>query len=267
MHCDDLGPRMLEYLAGTLPDDELAAIRAHLTQCATCRDEMDATAELWGELGEVPAPRAESARMRARFDAALQGYIDGQSEPVARAVTARPAVWRLQPWVQLAGAAAVLVVGVALGRSLTQPPTVSPEIAELRQELRDTRQMVTLSLLTQQSASERLKGVTWSSQIEQPGREVVSALIETLRHDSNVNVRLASVDALRRFGGRETVRRDVVAALPQQDSPLVQIALIDFLLEAQGPDAAMTLRRIAEDMMFDKAVRARAERGLRQVGL
>jgi hypothetical protein len=58
-----------------------------------------------------------------------------------------------------------------------------------------------------------------------------------------------------------------VAALPQQESPLVQIALIDFLLEAQGPDAAMTLRRIAEDMMFDKAVRARAERGLRQVGL
>jgi hypothetical protein len=127
--------------------------------------------------------------------------------------------------------------------------------------------MVTLSLLQQQSASERLKGVTSSSQIEQPGREVVSALIETLRNDSNVNVRLASVDALRRFGGRETVRRDVVAALPQQDSPLVQIALIDFLLEAQGPDAAMTLRRIAKDMMFDKAVRARAERGLRQVGL
>jgi len=137
----------------------------------------------------------------------------------------------------------------------------------LREELRGMRQMVTLSLLQQQSASERLKGVTSSSQIEQPGREVVSALIETLRNDSNVNVRLASVDALRRFGGRETVRRDVVAALPQQDSPLVQIALIDFLLEAQGPDAAMTLRRIAEDMMFDKAVRARAERGLRQVGL
>ena len=51
MQCDDLGPQMLEYLAGTLPDDELAEIRAHLTQCAACRDEMDATAELWDELG------------------------------------------------------------------------------------------------------------------------------------------------------------------------------------------------------------------------
>jgi len=266
MQCDDLGPRMLDYLAGTLSDDELSAIRTHLTQCETCRDEVDATAELWGELGAVSAPRPDSARMRARLDAALQGYIDGQSAPAAQAGR-RSQMWREQPWVQLAGAAAVLVVGVALGRFVTQPLPSNPEIAELRQELRDTRQMVTLSLLQQQSASERLKGVTWSSQIEQPGSEVVSALIETLRHDSNVNVRLASVDALRRFGGREGVRRDVVEALPQQESPLVQIALIDFLLETQGPEAAGVLRRLAGDMMLDKAVRDRAARGLRQVGL
>jgi hypothetical protein len=266
MHCDDLGPRILEYLAGTLPDDELAAIRAHVTQCAACREELDATAELWGELGALGAPRPESARMRARFDAALQGYIDGQSEPVARAAARQPSVW-LQPWVQFAGAAAVLVMGVALGRFVIQPQAADPEIALLRQELRDTRQMVTLSLLQQQSASERLKGVTWSSQIEEPGREVVSALVETLRRDPNVNVRLASVDALRRFGGRETVQRDVVAALPEQQSPLVQIALIDFLLEAQGPGAAPVLRKLAQDTMVDRAVRDRATRGLQQVGL
>ncbi len=128
MQCDDLGPRMLDYLAGALSDDELSAIRAHLTQCETCRDEVDATAELWGELGAVTAPRPDSARMRARFDAALQGYIDGQSAPAARAGRL-PLAWREQPWVQLAGAAAVLVVGVALGRFVTQPPPSNPEIA------------------------------------------------------------------------------------------------------------------------------------------
>ena len=71
MQCDDLGPEMLEYLAGTLPDDRLAEIRAHLAQCQACRDDVDATAELWNELGAAPAPRPESSRMRARFDAAL----------------------------------------------------------------------------------------------------------------------------------------------------------------------------------------------------
>src|ERR1051325_10827315 len=179
MHCTDLGPQMLEYLAGTLPDDRLAEIRAHLAECAACRDEVDATAELWNELGATAAPRPESARMRARFDAALQGYIDGQAESRVTAVAAfrRPS-WQSQSWVQFAGAAAVLVLGVVLGRFPMGPPQANPDIALLREELRDTRQMVTLSLLQQQSASERLKGVSTSSQLEQPSTEVVTALLE-----------------------------------------------------------------------------------------
>jgi anti-sigma factor RsiW len=270
MQCTDLGPQMLEYLAGTLPDDRLAEIRAHLAECAACRDDVDASAELWNELGAAPAPRPESARMRARFDAALQGYIDGQTE--SRVLTAlkpsRPS-WQSQPWLQFAGAAALLVLGVALGRFVISTPSPQPnsEIALLREELRDTRQMVTLSLLQQQSASERLKGVTTSSQLEQPGTEVVSALLETLKRDPNVNVRLASVDALRRFGNRDAVRKSVVEALPAQESPLVQIAMVDFILESAGPEAKSVLQRLVEDMMLNQAVRDRAARGLQRVGL
>ena len=270
MQCTDLGPQMLEYLAGTLPDDRLAEIRAHLAECAACRDDVDASAELWNELGAAPAPRPESARMRARFDAALQGYIDGQTE--SRVLTAlkpsRPS-WQSQPWLQFAGAAALLVLGVALGRFVISTPSPQPnsEIALLREELRDTRQMVTLSLLQQQSASERLKGVTTSSQLEQPSTEVVSALLETLKRDPNVNVRLASVDALRRFGNRDAVRKSVVEALPEQESPLVQIAMVDFILESAGPEAKSVLQRLVEDMMLNQAVRDRAARGLQRVGL
>ena len=267
MQCTDLAPQMLEYLAGTLPDDRLAEIRAHLTECAACRDEVDATAELWNELGASPSPRPESARMRARFDAALQGYIDGQMESRVSAVAAlrRPS-WQWQPWLQFAGAAGVLVLGIGLGRFATAPQA-NPDIALLREELRDTRQMVTLSLLQQQSASERLKGVTTSGQLEQPSTEVVTALVDTLRRDPNVNVRLASVDALRRFSSREVVRKSVIEALPQQESPLVQIAMVDFILEAAGPETRSVLQKLAEDMMLNQAVRARAERGLKQVGL
>jgi len=270
MQCTDLGPQMLEYLAGTLPDDRLAEIRAHLAECAACRDDVDASAELWNELGAAPAPRPESARMRARFDAALQGYIDGQTE--SRVLTAlkpsRPS-WQSQPWLQFAGAAALLVLGVALGRFVISTPSPQPnsEIALLREELRDTRQMVTLSLMQQQSASERLKGVTTSSLLEQPSTEVVSALLETLKRDPNVNVRLASVDALRRFGNRDAVRKSVVEALPEQDSPLVQIAMVDFILESAGPEAKSVLQRLVEDMMLNQAVRDRAARGLQRVGL
>jgi hypothetical protein len=271
MQCTDLAPQMLEYLAGTLPDDRLAEIRRHLAECASCRDEVDATSELWNELGAAPAPRAESARMRARFDAALQGYIDGQAESrVVSAAATRRSSWQWQPWVQVAGAAAVLLIGIGVGRLVPASPApapANPDMALLREELRETRQMVTLSLLQQRSASERLKGVNTTSQLERPSAEVVSALLDTLRYDPNVNVRLATVDALRRFSGRDVVRKSVVEALPSQESPLVQVAMVDFILEAAGPDVRSVLQRLAEDMMLDQAVRARAARGLQQVGL
>ena len=128
------------------------------------------------------------------------------------------------------------------------------------------RQMVTLSLLQQQSASERLKGVSFTGLIEQPGSEVTLALLDTLMHDPNVNVRLATIDALKRFAAGENVRRGAIEALNRQTSPLVQIALIDFVVDTNGRDAADTLRRLSSDPMLDQAVRGRAAQALQKIG-
>jgi hypothetical protein len=125
--------------------------------------------------------------------------------------------------------------------------------------------MVTLSLLQQHSASDRLKGVTFTEQLEQPGTDIAAALLDTLRYDANVNVRLATIDALKRFAGDDAVRRGTVETLPEQ-TPIVQIALIDFLVETGRRDAAAMLRRLSTDSMVDAAVRARAEQGLLRLG-
>ena len=147
---------------------------------------------------------------------------------------------------------------------MSQPaPTVTvPDVTALRDEVRDLRQMVTLSLMQQQSVTERLKGVSWSSQLDQPGNEVVAALIDTLMHDANVNVRLASIDALRRFAERDAVRSATVRALDTQTSPLVQMALIDFVVETQDREALETLRRLSQNKEANEAVRARAAWGI-----
>ena len=97
---------------------------------------------------------------------------------------------------------------------------------------------------------------------DQPGNEVVSALIDTLMHDANVNVRLASIDALKRFAEREVVRSAAVRALDTQESPLVQMALIDFVVETQDREALEALRRLSRDDEANEAVRARASWGI-----
>jgi HEAT repeat protein len=136
----------------------------------------------------------------------------------------------------------------------------------MRSEMHDLREMVSLSLMQQQSASERIKGVTWTGQLDRPSGEVVSALLDALMHDANVNVRLATIDALERFASRDDVRRGTIQAVQSQPSPLVQIALIDFMVKTNERESAATLRRIAMDPQANDAVRARAAWGLQQLG-
>jgi hypothetical protein len=50
-----------------------------------------------------------------------------------------------------------------------------------------------------------------------------------------------------------------------QDSPLVEIALIDVLVEANDKAAAPALRHLAEDAQADDAVRQRAAAGVRKL--
>jgi hypothetical protein len=163
-------------------------------------------------------------------------------------------------------AVAMLILGVAIGRLTVAAPGTDPQIAVLRSELGAMREMVTLSLLQQQSASERLRGVTYTDSLDQPGGAVTRALLDALMHDPNDNVRLRTIDALRRLAEQDAVRRGAVEALPRQRSPLVQVALIDFVVETNNRDAADALRRIAVDPMVDEQVRARAEQGLARLG-
>jgi hypothetical protein len=261
MRCEDVQAHLPDHLAGALTPADAERVGAHLQTCPDCAAEFEAAGDLWRQLAAIPAPRADSAGMRARFDAALDAH-----QPPAAAPSFRSRGRFRHSGLQAAAAAALLAVGIGIGRETAPEPEPDPQIGEMRAELREMRHMVTLSLLEQQSASERLKGVTYSSQIEQPGTDVVAALLDKLRYDVNVNVRLASIDALKRFAADESVRRGAVETLPEQTSPLVQIALIDFLVELKGREATETLRRLSMDSMVDEGVRERAVQGLELIG-
>jgi hypothetical protein len=280
MRCEDISAKFVDYLAGGLGRPERHEFEGHLALCPVCRAEIDSLSQTWERLADIPAIRPDSPAMRARLDILLDdraceaSRIDASArvesgQPtgtrIARSVSARISSWLqghifLRPLLQGCAALLLLVIGIQLGWEMR--PSGSREVRELSQEVRHLRQLVTLSLMQQQSASERLKGVSWSNQLDRPGNEVVAALIDTLMHDANVNVRLASIDALKRFAERDVVRSAAVRALDTQSSPLVQMALIDFVVETQDRGALDTLRRLSRDNTVNAAVRTRAAWGI-----
>lgn len=281
MRCEEVRQLWPDHLAGTLAPEIERALQGHVASCASCQAELAGLDPLWERLGEVEAVPTPSDRMRERFATMLAAEQGGAGAGAARpgggprVLAWRPRFWPDAPLVQMAVAASLLLVGVLVGRGLPPAGPQSPavpaaaapaqEIAGVRSELREMRQMLTLSLLQQQSATERLRGVSASEQLEQPGNEVVAALLDTLLHDPNDNVRLAAVDALRRFSSRDDVRRGTLRAAADTSAPLLQIAVIDFMVETRAPDAESVLRQLSQDQAVDEAVRGRAAMGLERL--
>lgn len=145
-------------------------------------------------------------------------------------------VFQLPDWSTLlprfAFAASFLIIGfvgayVFIGRMAT------PEVQQLTQEVSDLKEMMMLSLLEKESATDRLRAVSLSSEMDQASTKVTDALLKTLNNDQNVNVRLAALDALRPYVRDSSVRMALVKSITQQESPLVQVALAELMAALQ----------------------------------
>jgi hypothetical protein len=169
-----------------------------------------------------------------------------------------------RPAFQLLGAAAMVIVGLAAGYRLSGGGAGVGEMARLREEVHGLSNLLTVSLLNQESASERLKGVSLGAKSVGPDPEIAAALLFTLNHDGNVNVRLAALDALSRNLVDPVIRRDVIRALPVQKSPLVQVALVDLIVCINDAEARDVLRSAAQMPGLLPDVRKRIEQGIRQ---
>jgi len=247
MNCEQAREAMADALIGK-QDTEL---QDHLQACQSCAREFEQLRAPWQRMGawqaEEPGPH-----VRVRFHDMLDAYEQGIRERKAR--------WF---WFWQAGlAAACLLVGFFGGRGFTMH---NSDVSELRKEVSGMRQLVTLSLLQQQSATERLRGVNWAYQTEPSDMEVLGALLRTVNTDPNVNVRLAAMDAIGNFSGSSVARRGLVQALPKQTSPLAQVALVEMLVDMKQTEAKPQIQALLASSDLDPTVRDRMEQAINKL--
>ncbi len=246
MNCQEATERLLDSArqdSGAPPNPELDA---HLDSCAACRRELGELRETWAALGALPE-ESPSPALRARFDALLAGARTAAAArpqvpatAPATAIAWRPRFRPLDRLLPLAATLAALVIGFLAGR-IDAPP--GRELDALRQEVQSLNHMVALGFLARDSASDRLHGVSLASQQGGGDPQVLQALLQAVREDPNVNVRLAAIDALAPFAAEPVVRAGLLRDFDDQASPLVQVAVADAVLDADGEAARGAVER------------------------
>jgi hypothetical protein len=259
MNCDEMPERQASVWGGEASPAEREELAEHLAGCASCRAEAGALERLWNDLDalpdEEPGPRL-TERFRAMLDEEIAREGRGARAPLAdhRFGRGRRSAAPVLGWRQLTAIAATLVFGVLAGSQLARWRD-DRRIDELSREVSSLHETVTAALLTGASSSERLRGVAYGRTVSGSDPRVAAVLLRTLLQDPDVNVRLAALEALRPLAGRTEERERLVAAVSRQDSPLVQLSLIEVLLDSAGSSPRGDLGPLLEDRNLDPAVR------------
>jgi hypothetical protein len=255
MNCNDLGERLVDSWDELLDEAARMELEQHLSGCEACREEAEQLEIFWNQLegldSEVVVP---SARLRSRFYTFLaeeeQRRRAGFGERLGLWLSS---LWPSQPLGQAAWVAGALALGVVVGSGTFG---AGSEIKALRSELASVSENVSLSLLTHSAASERIRGVSLASRSGDDDR-IVEGLLALVENDPNTNVRLAAIEALALRLGQPGVGPRLLGTLPRQQSPLLQMTLLDVLLPGDPERVLEAAEPLLEDEALDELVRQR----------
>ncbi|MBI5215586.1 MAG: HEAT repeat domain-containing protein [Ignavibacteriae bacterium] len=265
---------LLEYINNNLDTPTETSVQQHLASCEPCRKEYELLNTWWTALEQLPNEKP-SEEVREKFYKVLQEEIEAtlRLKTYAHQKPKRNWLEFLFPQ-QVAGrfafALVLIVLGGFVGYVMKQEPQIvqtenKTELTQLHEEVMMMNRLLTVSLLQQQSASERLKGVSLSYRSEGSDPEITAALLQALKYDPNVNVRLAALDALVRNDGEQTIKKELLESLPKQSSPLVQIEIVDWLIQVREKTSLNILNRMLNNPDVNKAVKERIELGIQEM--
>lgn len=252
--------RILQYLDDTLSPIEKTQLEARLDQDPALRQILLETRQLLQIMDQVPDEQPPASLQTDFMHTMTREFPHAFAKKPGFISSTVPGYWR-------AIAASVLVVlGLSLGVLYQLNQQQRQQIDVLAQRVQQTQHLLALSMLEQPSAAQRIKAVnTIQQEITQPNPEVITALIERMRTDPHLNVRMKAVEALAQFPHVPAVVPALTRQLSREEHPQVLLTLIDVLVALQAQPAAPAMEELLKSNTQPEVVRNRAAYGMGQL--
>ena len=253
------------YKAGNQTESERSEMEAAIAAGHLDLDELDTFTHFNNRLLAVPVP-TPSERLRSNFyqmlaeEKRINKTSPGFGQWLIGLVNNLKNEFSLG---RLAYGLILISLGVVLGL-YTRPEktTDGDKLVALTAEMQQLKKMMMLTLLEQPAATERLKAVNLTADMEQADDKVIRSLLQTLNNDPDVNVRLAAIEALYLHAGNPVARAGLVSAINNQESPLVQLALADVMVAMQERTSVKALKQLLQQEDLNDAVKEKVKESL-----
>jgi HEAT repeat protein len=271
MECKDYREQFTDLLTDSLTLTKRREIESHLAGCADCMKEFEVSRKIWNLMGEIPQPEP-SAAMQTTFNTILSGYKEEiviKRNPVKEWFNKFREFWWLQAQPRLAFSLLLVAAGLIGGYLLHQPEqsaiSYNKQIDSLSSQVSEMKQVMMLSLLQDPSASQRIRAVSYTDEISNVNLKIIDALFTTLNEDPNVNVRLATLEALVKLAGESRVREGLVRSIDLQESPIMQSAIADAMVKLQEKSSVKSLQRLLGKKDLNQMVKTNIEKNIQKL--
>lgn len=230
------------YNAKTADGKDIAEIEALLEEGVISLTFLQDISVMQQHLESVP-----SVEPSYTMDAKFHTMLAKEKNKVSNAFSKRLSEWWASAWqfeMQWAYSLVLILLG-GTGVYVWQGAS-HDKIDQLTSEMGEMKEIMMLSMLEQNSTTERLKAVSLTNDMVEVSDKVATALIETLRHDDNNSVRLAAVEALALYTDDAEVRKGLIASIQYQKSPLVQLALAELMVALKEKKSVTAFKDIIE---------------------
>ncbi|RNC91908.1 MAG: HEAT repeat domain-containing protein [Allomuricauda sp.] len=253
----------IDFLSDGLDEKERTAFANYLKNNAEAEADFQALKASWAMLDKLSVPETTEA-MDARFFGFLNSEVEKTTKKKANGLNTLLQIL-FKP--QLAYGILLLGIGLAAGYFLNvkdDRPVMENTVVN-NQETEEVREKLVLTLLEQPSANKRLQGVNEVAKMDGATDRITNALFVTLNNDSNVNVRLASVELLSKYVANPNVRMGLIQSIAQQDSPIVQIALADLMVALQEKESIKSMEQLLNKPDIDTTVSKKLKESINQI--
>lgn len=250
MKPDNIKAILEKYYTGETSLEEENSLRQALNTDIEQPNELKADAELF-------------AMMNALAEESTDQELDFESEGPKIVSPDQGNMLNTFSWTaRIAAGFSLLVVGVLAGWLIGNQNGGNQDVAALRQDINEMKNLVTLSKLRKESASERIMATYEFKKLDSANDEILDALINTFNNDDNANVKNAAAEALFKFGNHDKVRKAFINGMTNQTDPLLQIKLIDMLVRLDEKRALPKLQEMMQEESQMKVVKQKAAQGI-----
>ncbi len=158
---------------------------------------------------------------------------------------------------RIAAGIALFIIGWFGARITGSTQSGEKQLAELTSEVSGLRQSLVLTMLSQDSPSERIQAVNMVSEMNEVDNKIIESMLSTLNNDPNDNVRLVALETLTLYVYYPEVREGLVKSISIQESPLIQYRLAEIMQALQEKRSVPEFQKVLNDITLDYSVRER----------